>query len=66
MDMPQINNPGANASSPSRDAAGNLLLGSSGVPGLNGYMEITGVRSFGREGIDERVFRFGLRLGLLR
>jgi hypothetical protein len=27
------------------------------------FMEITGVRGTGREGIDERVFRFGLRLG---
>ena len=26
------------------------------------FMEITGVRGTGREGIDERVFRFGLRL----
>jgi hypothetical protein len=60
---PHFNNPGANASSPSRDAAGNILLDASGVPRLNGFMEITSVRSFGREGIDERVFRFGLRLG---
>ncbi len=28
-----------------------------------GFLEITGTRTFGREGIDERVFRFGLRLG---
>ncbi|HYO84716.1 MAG TPA: TonB-dependent receptor [Bryobacteraceae bacterium] len=27
------------------------------------FMEITSVRGTGREGIDERVFRFGLRLG---
>ena len=27
------------------------------------FMEISGVRGLGREGIDERVFRFGLRLG---
>ncbi|MGH8743505.1 MAG: hypothetical protein ACREUY_04425, partial [Burkholderiales bacterium] len=27
------------------------------------FMIITSTRSFGREGIDERVFRFGLRLG---
>ncbi|MGH9837862.1 MAG: hypothetical protein ACREEM_03670, partial [Blastocatellia bacterium] len=26
------------------------------------FLEITGTRQFGREGIDERVFRFGLRL----
>ncbi len=30
---------------------------------LNGYTEITGVQSFGRDGVDERQFRFGLRLG---
>lgn len=27
------------------------------------FLVITGTRQFGREGIDERVFRFGLRLG---
>ncbi len=27
------------------------------------FMEISGVRGLGREGIDERVFRFGLRIG---
>ncbi len=27
------------------------------------FLEITNTRQFGREGIDERVFRFGLRLG---
>jgi hypothetical protein len=59
---PHFNNPGASASSPSRDAAGNILLDANGLPRLNGFMEITSVRSFGREGIDERVFRFGLRL----
>jgi hypothetical protein len=60
---PHFNAPGSNASSPSRDAAGNILLDANGRPRLNGFMEITGVRSYGREGIDERVFRFGLRLG---
>jgi hypothetical protein len=60
---PHFNNPGANASSPSRDAAGNILLDSSGVPGLSGFMEITGVRCFGRDSIDDRVFQFGLRPG---
>jgi hypothetical protein len=59
---PHFNSPGTNASSPSRDAVGNILLGDNGLPRLNGFMEITGVRSYGREGIDERVFRFGLRL----
>jgi hypothetical protein len=29
----------------------------------NGYTEITGVTNIGRDGIDERQFRFGLRLG---
>jgi hypothetical protein len=61
---PHFNSPGSNASSPSRDAAGNILTDPvTGLPRLNGFMEITGVRSYGREGIDERVFRFGLRLG---
>jgi hypothetical protein len=60
---PHFNAPGSNASSPSRDEAGNILLDANGRPRLNGFMEITSVRSYGREGIDERVFRFGLRLG---
>ena len=61
---PHFNAPGNNVSSPSRDAAGNILLDAvTGLPRLNGFMEITGTRQFGREGIDERVFRFGLRLG---
>jgi hypothetical protein len=38
-------------------------LDANGRPRLNGYMEITNTRAFGREGIDERIFRFGLRLG---
>lgn len=59
---PHFAGPGNNVSSPSRDAAGNILLDANGRPRLNGFMEITGVRSFGREGIDERIFRFGLRL----
>jgi hypothetical protein len=29
----------------------------------NGYGEITNVQNLGRDGIDERQFRFGLRLG---
>jgi hypothetical protein len=61
---PHFNAPGTSASSPSRDAAGNILTDAvTGLPRLNGFMEITSTRSFGREGIDERVFRFGLRLG---
>ncbi len=60
---PHFSAPGNNASSPSRDAAGNILTDpATGLPRLNGFMEVTSTRSFGREGIDERVFRFGLRL----
>jgi hypothetical protein len=56
--------PGGNASAPSRDSQGNILRDAvTGLPRLNGFMEITNTRAFGREGIDERVFRFGLRLG---
>lgn len=61
---PHFNAPGTSVSSPSRDAAGNILTDAvTGLPRLNGFMEITSTRSFGREGIDERIFRFGLRLG---
>ncbi|HEX9005325.1 MAG TPA: TonB-dependent receptor [Blastocatellia bacterium] len=61
---PHFAAPGGNVSSPSRDAAGNILTDPvTGLPRLNGFMEVTNTRSFGREGIDERVFRFGLRLG---
>jgi hypothetical protein len=28
----------------------------------SGVFEVTGTRNAGREGVDERVFRFGLRL----
>ncbi len=60
---PHFAAPGNNVSNPARDAAGNILTDPvTGLPRLNGFMEVTAVRSFGREGIDERVFRFGLRL----
>jgi hypothetical protein len=59
---PHLGVPGGNASAPSRDANGNILLDANGLPRLNGFMEITGTRQYGREGIDERLFRFGLRL----
>lgn len=60
---PHFNAPGGNASAPSRDANGNILTDPvTGLPRLNGFMEVTSTRVFGREGIDERVFRFGLRL----
>jgi hypothetical protein len=32
------------------------------IRSLNGYTEITGVTNTGRDGIDERMFRMGLRL----
>jgi hypothetical protein len=60
---PHFAAPGNNASSPTRNTqTGEILLDANGRPRLNGFMEVTGTRSFGREGIDERVFRFGLRL----
>jgi hypothetical protein len=62
---PHFAAPGGNASAPSRDSTTGAILTDAvtGLPRLNGFMEITNTRSFGREGIDERVFRFGLRLG---
>ena len=52
---PHFSNPGANVS--------NLTLNGDGsVRTLSGFSEITGTSSIGREGIDERQFRFGLRL----
>lgn len=52
---PHFANPGANAS--------NLQLNSDGsIRNLGGYTEITALANTGRDGIDERVFRFGLRI----
>ncbi len=52
---PHFSNPGANVS--------NLTLNGDGtIRTLNGYTEVTGTNSAGREGIDERQFRFGLRV----
>lgn len=52
---PHFANPGANVS--------NLQLNADGsVRNLGGYTEITGLQSTGRDGIDERVLRFGLRI----
>ncbi len=61
---PHFAAPGGNASAPSRDPVTGAILNDpvTGLPRLNGFMEITNTRAFGREGIDERVFRFGLRL----
>jgi hypothetical protein len=52
---PHFGNPGTNAS--------NLQLNPDGsIRSLGGYTEITGLANTGRDGIDERVFRFGLRM----
>ncbi len=61
---PHFAAPGGNASAPSRDPITGAILTDAvtGLPRLNGFMEITGTRQFGREGIDERLFRFGARL----
>jgi hypothetical protein len=51
---PHFSNPGANVS--------NLQLNADGsIRNLGGFSSITGIRNTGREGLDERVFRFGLR-----
>lgn len=51
---PHFSNPGGNIS--------NLVLNPDGSF-RSGVFEVTGVRNTGREGIDERMFRFGLRIG---
>jgi hypothetical protein len=52
---PHFANPGTNVS--------NLQLNPDGsIRALGGYTEITGLANTGRDGIDERVFRLGLRL----
>ncbi len=50
---PHFSNPSGNIS--------NLRLNPDGTF-RSGVFEVTGIRNTGREGIDERVFRFGLRL----
>src|SRR5574340_58877 len=51
---PHFSNPGGNVS--------NLVLNTDNtIRNLGGYTEITGVTNTGRDGIDERMFRFGLR-----
>jgi hypothetical protein len=53
---PHFSNPAANVS--------NLQLNSDGtIRNLGGFSTITGIRNTGREGLDERVFRLGLRFG---
>jgi len=52
---PHFANPGNNVS--------NMVLNADGtVRSLGGYTVITATQGNGREGIDERMFRFGLRL----
>lgn len=51
---PHFANPGSNVSS--------MVLNPDGtIRNLGGYTEVTGVTNTGRDGIDERMFRFGLR-----
>jgi hypothetical protein len=52
---PHFANPGANASNLSLNADGTIR-------DLGGYTVITGTQNLAREGIDERQFRFGLRI----
>jgi len=52
---PHFSNPGNNVS--------NLVLNADGsIRSLGGYSVITSTQGNGREGIDERMFRFGLRV----
>jgi hypothetical protein len=52
---PHFSNPGSNRS--------NLILNPDGsIASLGGYTEITSTTGTGREGVDERVFRVGLRM----
>ena len=53
---PHFGNPGTNVSNLQRNADGSIR-------NLGGYTEISTIANTGRDGIDERVFRFGLRLG---
>jgi hypothetical protein len=52
---PHFSNPGTNVS--------NMVLNADGsIRSLGGYTEVTSVTNTGRDGIDERMFRFGLRI----
>ncbi len=52
---PHFANPGGNVS--------NMVLNPDGtINNLNGFSAITGVTNLGRDGVDERQFRFGLKL----
>jgi hypothetical protein len=52
---PHFANPGGNVSNLSLNPDGSVFA-------LGGFTEITGVTNLAREGIDERQFRFGLRI----
>ncbi len=52
---PHFGGPGASVSSMQLNADGSLR-------NLNGYTVISGVQNTGREGVDERMFRFALKL----
>ncbi len=52
---PHFSNPGANVSNMTVNADGSIRS-------LGGYTVITSTKGTGREGVDERVFRFGVRL----
>ncbi|MBI3469925.1 MAG: TonB-dependent receptor, partial [Candidatus Solibacter usitatus] len=52
---PHFGGPGTNVSSLQLNADGSIR-------NLNGYTVITGVQNTGREGVDERMFRFALRV----
>jgi hypothetical protein len=54
---PQFNNPGTNASSPTRDAQGNITRNAAGQLNLNGFGQVLSARD------TQRQFRFGLRIG---
>ncbi len=53
---PLFNNPGTNASAPSRDAQGNILRDAAGNLRLNGFGQVLSAAQ------TQRQFRFGLRL----
>ena len=59
---PHFNVPG-NDDNVSRTNVSNMQLNSDGsIRSLGNFMQITGTTNTGRDGIDERVFRLGLRL----
>jgi hypothetical protein len=53
---PHFSNPGGNRSAMT-------LNPDDTIRSLGGYTQVTGIRNLGREGIDQRTLRFGLRLG---